>query len=93
MLSEDFKPQWIRELNEVGKQLQDVTVKIPSLAEQQETKDIIEQILPPEKGYVFMGFVRNVLIGLEYAETHYCDLVSMLDDIKAGEKPNISDYK
>lgn len=32
---ENFKPEWIRELNEVGKQLQNVTVKIPSMDEQQ----------------------------------------------------------
>lgn len=91
MLSKDFHPEWIRKLSKVGKQLQDVTVKIPSLAEQQEAKDIIEQILPPEKGHVTMEYVRSVLIGLEYAETHF--RYSMFDDIKAGNKPNISDYK
>ena len=91
MITKDFKPEWIRELKDVSKQLQDVTVKIPSLAEQQEAKDIIEQILPPEEGYVNMGYVRDVLIGLRYAETHY--RYSMLDDIKAGKKTNISDYK
>ena len=48
MITKDFKPEWIRELKDVSKQLQDVTVKIPSLAEQQEAKYIIEQILPPE---------------------------------------------
>lgn len=93
MLSEDFKPEWIKELNEVSKQLQDVTVRIPSAAEQQEAKGIIEQILPPEESYVIMGYVRNVLIGLEYAETHFRGSISMLDDIKADKKPNISDYK
>lgn len=29
MITEDFEPEWIRELNEISKQLQNVTVKIP----------------------------------------------------------------
>ena len=91
MITKDFAPEWIRKLYEVGKQLQGVSVEIPSDAEQQEAKNIIEQILPPKEGHVIMGYVRNVLIGLRYAETHF--RYSMLDDIKAGKKTNISDYK
>lgn len=85
MLSKDFVPEWIRELNKVGKLLQDIIVKIPSAAKQKEAKNIIEQIIPPEEGYVTMKYVRNVLIGLEYAGTHF--RWSMLDDIKRVRNP------
>lgn len=89
---ENFKPEWIRELNEVGKQLQNVTVKIPSMDEQQKAKEIIKRILPPEEGQVTMGYVRNVSFALEYAETHF--RCSMLDDIKVGKtKCCVSDYR
>ncbi len=91
MITEDFKPEWIRELNEVGKQLENVTVKIPSLDDQQKARDIIEQILPPEEGRVTMEYVRRVLIALQYAETHF--RCSMLNDIREGRKINISEYR
>lgn len=89
---ENFKPEWIRALNDVGKQLQNITVAIPSADEQQKAKHIIERILPPaDQGYVTMEYTRNVLIALEYAKTHY--RCSLLDDIKEGRKYDISDYK
>lgn len=91
MITENFKPKWIRELNEVYKQLENVTVKIPSSEEQKKTKRIIEKILPPEEGEVTMEYTRHVLIALEYAETHF--RCSMLDDIKDGRKLDISEYR
>lgn len=90
-LTKDFKPEWIRELNEVGKQLENVTVKLPSRDDLERAKVIIENILPPQHGEVTMGYVRNVLLGLEYAETH--SRCTLLDDIKAGRQWKISDYK
>ena len=93
MLLENFKPEWIRALNEVSKQLQNVTVRIPSFTEQQKAKDIIEQILPPEEGQVTMGYVRNVLIALEYARWHAKPGNSMMDDIISGEQISVPDYK
>lgn len=94
MISDIFEPELIRKLNEVGKQLQDVCVKIPPIDEQKRAKAVIEQILPPEEGYVTMGYVRNVLTGLEYAETHFRK-ISMLDDIKENrwQQYDISEYQ
>lgn len=94
MISDIFEPELIRKLNEVGKQLQDVSVKIPPIDEQERAKAVIEQILPPEEGYVTMGYVRNVLTGLEYAETHFRKS-SMLDDIKENrwQQYDISEYQ
>lgn len=91
MITENFEPEWIRKLNEISKQLQNVTVKIPSLEEQKKAKGIIEQILPPEEGQVTMEYVRHVLIALAYAETHF--RCSMLDDIKEDEKIDIQKYR
>lgn len=91
MITENYRPEWIRELNEVSKQLENVTVRIPSSDEQKKAKSIIEQILPPEEGKVTMEYVRHVLIALEYAETHF--RCSMLDDIMDGRKPNIPEYR
>lgn len=91
MITEDFKPGWIRELNEVSKKLQNITVKIPSSEEQKQAKSIIEQILPPEEGQVTMEYVRHVLIALAYAETHF--RCSMLDDIKEDKKIDIQKYR
>lgn len=68
----NLTPERIRELNEQGKQLENVTVKILSHEEKQEAKTIIEKILPPkEKGYVTMGYVQNVLFALECSKTDY----------------------
>ncbi|MCM1127052.1 MAG: hypothetical protein NC429_11340 [Lachnospiraceae bacterium] len=93
MLTKDFKEKEIRELHKIGKQLENVDVKIPSIEEQEEAKKIIEQILPPkDKGYVTMNYVRDVLIGLGYAEKHFRHS-SMLDDIKENTLHDISEYK
>lgn len=93
MITKDFKPEWIRKLNEVSKQLEKVDVTLPSLAEEKEAKNIIEQILPPEEGTVTRDYVRRVLIALYYAETHFRSGSSMLNDIKAGKELIISEYK
>lgn len=91
MIPKNFKPEWIRELNDIGTQLQDVTVRIPSDVEQQEAKAIIEEILPPDQGSVNMPYVRNVLIAYKYAEEHFGG--AMLKDIEAGKKCRVSDYQ
>lgn len=67
----DCKPEWIEVLNKIGKQLQDIEVRIPSTQEQEEAKKIIEQILPPPgTGRVHQQYARNVLMGFEYAVGH-----------------------
>ena len=92
MSLQDFNPEWIEELNRVGNQLRDVTVRIPTEEELQQAKQEIENILPPPNGNpIMMSYVRNVLFALEYAQTHFSDI--MLDDIKNGVKVDVADYK
>lgn len=95
MFPTNLKPEWIRMLNEIGKQLAGVTVRLPTDTEFVAAKAAIEQILtPPQKGYVRSYYVKSVFIALEYAQTHFrCGSISMLDDIKAGKTPIISDYE
>lgn len=91
VLPKELNAEGIQELSEIGKQVPAIRVQF-SKEEQDEAKAEIEAILPPKSGYVTIPFVRQVLIGLEYAKTHYfCP--SMLDDIIAGKEINISDYK
>lgn len=92
MLPKGLSEQGIRKLAEIGETIYGVKIQLPTKEQQEEAKAEIESILPPEKGYVTIPFVRQVLIGLEYAKTHYfCPL--MLDDIIAGKEIKISDYK
>lgn len=90
MLPEGLNEQGIRELSEIGKRAPDIRAQF-SKEEQDEAKAEIEAILPPESGYVTIPYVRQVLIGLEHAKTHF--RCSMLDDVMAGKKINDSDYK
>lgn len=91
MLPKGIDAEGIHELSEIGKQVPAIRVQF-SKEEQDEAKVEIEAILPPKSGYVTIPFVRQVLIGLEYAKTHYfCP--SMLDDIINGKEIKISDYK
>lgn len=91
MLPKGLYEQGIWKLSEIGKEVFDIRVQF-SEEEQNKAKAEIKAILPPKEGYVTIPFVRQVLIGLEYAKTHYfCP--SMLDDIIAGKEINISDYK
>lgn len=91
MLPKGLYEQGIWKLSEIGKEVFDIRVQF-SEEEQNKAKAEIEAILPPESGYVTVPYVRQVLIGLEYAKTHYfCP--SMLDDIINGKEINISDYK
>lgn len=90
MLPEGLNEQGIRELSEIGKLAPDIRVQF-SKEEQDKAKAEIEAILPPESGYVTIPYVRQVLIGLEYAKTHF--RCSMLEDIIAGKEINESDYK
>lgn len=93
MTLEKCNPEQIWTLNEIGKQLQDVDVRIPSTQEQEEAKKIIEQILPPaDAGRVNLPYVRSVLIAFQYAMEHVKPGNSMMEDIKSGKKIVISDY-
>lgn len=90
----DCKPEWIRVLNEIGKQLQNIEVRIPSTQEQEEAKEIIEQILPPsDAGRVNLPYVRSVLIAFEYALGHVKSGNFMMEDIMSGKEISVSDYK
>ncbi len=62
------KPEEIRKLHKIGAKLEKVTVTIPSSEEQEEARKIIEGILPPEEGIVYMPYVWTVLFALEYME-------------------------
>lgn len=91
MLPKGIDAEGIRELSKIGTKASS-KVQLPTEKEVEEAKAEIEAILPPESGYVTIPFVRQVLIGLEYAKTHYfCP--SMLDDIINGKEINILDYK
>lgn len=89
----DLKPAWVQELNEIGKRLENVDIRIPSFDEQLEAKETLEQILPGI-GQVTLPYVRSVLIALEYAKTHFHreSKKSMLDNIKAGKQISIKYY-
>ena len=88
-------PENIRTLNEIGKRLQDISIHIPSNADQQAGKKIIERILPPAgDGRVTLPYVRSVLTALDHAETyvHKASGRRLLDDIIAGEPVSLADY-
>lgn len=88
----------IEELNELGKKLYNVCVRLPSEKELADAKKQIEAILPPNDPdkYVQPYYARNVLIAFEYAKTHYNNsITSILDDIisgKAVSDMDISEY-
>lgn len=93
MITQDYKPEWIRALHQIGLQLRDVTVKLPSESEIKRAKTLIEQILPPPSGGVHESYVRDVLMGEDYAKTHFCNSCSMLEDIKAGREIDMTHYR
>lgn len=84
-LPNDLTDPDIRALNEIGKSLRDVLVQLPSQEELDKAKAVIERILLPKaKNY----YVIHVLIGYEYARTHYRNPQnSLLDDIINGNLP------
>lgn len=90
MLPKGIDAEGIRELSKIGTKASS-KLQLPTEKEVEEAKAEIEAILPPEESYVMIPFVRQVLIGLEYAKSHF--RCSMLDDVTAGKKINDSDYK
>ncbi len=94
MIPPDFQPEWIRQLNVIGRELRDCDIHIPTEQEIMQSKVTIEDILPPSHGEVTREYAKNVLIGFEHAEKHYRPSeVSMLEDIQAGRKINVGDIK
>jgi len=86
MIPSNFRPEWIRRLNVVGRELRNHDIHIPTEQEVLQSKTIIENILPPSCGEVTRQYAKNVLIGYEHAKIHYrSDGVSMLDDIMDGQ--------
>ncbi len=85
MTLKDFKPEWIRRLNKIGKNLEDVDVRIPSEAVQQQEKQTIELILPPANGNpIKMYYVWHVLFALQYLKANPDKLkaLGIPDDMK-----------
>lgn len=64
----NLKPEEIRKLHRIGAKLENFKPTIPSSAEQEDARKIIEKILPPEEGIVHMPYVWTVLFALEYME-------------------------
>lgn len=83
----DLPEQTIRVLNEIGKNLRNVCVQLPSEEEFDKAKLVIENILSPHISVsVRAYYVIHVLIAYEYARTHFREGgCSMLDDIIAGK--------
>lgn len=71
MIPPNFKPEWIRKLNEIGKKLENVNVRIPAQTVQQQDKQTIEQILPPANGNpIKMDYVWHVLFAIQYLKAN-----------------------
>jgi len=88
-----FNDPAIRRLNRISKQIQNVTVRIPSHKTQENAVNEISSILPG-RGRVNICYARNILLALQYAQTRYNDSsgVCMLDDIKNGKFINPEEY-
>ena len=85
----------IRKLNKIGRNLKDKIIKLPSEKETIDAKEKLEKdFFRDSEGRINFSYARNVLIGLNYAETHfhYKRKVSLLDDINNNNKIYINSY-
>jgi hypothetical protein len=85
----------IRKLNNVGRNLTDEIVKLPLAKDIIDSrKELEESFFKNKTGRVNLSYTRNVLIGLNYAETHfhYRSKISLLDDINNNKKVFLKSY-
>ncbi len=90
----DLTPEAIRILADIGGHLYDVDVHIPPETDlQKDMRDINTILPPPGARSVTMEYTKKVRIAYDYVRTHRNGSQSMLNDIMAGKKISIADYK
>ena len=85
----------IRKLNDIGRNLSDKTIKLPSEKDIiRAKKELEENFFNNDEGRINFSYARNVLIGLYYTETHfhYSTGLSLLDYINNNKKIYIRSY-
>lgn len=95
MLEKVKEDTGIRKLNKIGRNLRGKTIKLPSEKEIIDAKEKLEKdFFKDSEGRINISYIRNVLIGLNYADTHfhYKHKVSLLDDINNNKKIYINSY-
>lgn len=90
---EDFKVEWIEELNRIGKQTHGIFIKLPSLDKLLMAQAELNKILSEDK-QADLAYTLNISMAMRYAQTqfHYITGDSLLDDIKAGKHIYTKDY-
>jgi len=88
-----FTDSDIRRLNRISKQMQNVTVRIPSHRMQEKALEEISNILQGD-GRVNISYARNVLFALQYARVQYHKITGhcMLYDIRRGKRIILRNY-
>ena len=88
-----FNDAAIRRLNRISKQIQNVTVRIPSHKTQENAVNEISNILHGN-GRVNISYARNVLFALQYARVRYHKVTGncMLYDIRHGRRIILKNY-
>ena len=85
----------IRKLNEIGRNLSDEDIKLPSEKDIIDAKkELEENFFKDDEGRINFSYARNVLIGLNHSETHfhYSTGLLLLDDITNNKRIYIRSY-